>query len=218
MPSNLKSKIKSFSSSDKSKWMVPVIILFLLVLIAGGYFLLQALVVNQNEFTVSGTVEAVVIHLGTETGGRVDRVLVQEGEKVQAGQTLATVRGDNIHAPIDGVILDRVVEPGEVISAGATLLTMSDLEVLTLTVYVPEDRYGKIMLGQSCPVSVDSFPGETFIGTVSQIAQEAEFTPRNVQTTDSRKNTVFAIKLSLAPSGGRLKPGMPADVLFQNGN
>jgi HlyD family secretion protein len=72
------------------------------------------------------------------------------------------------------------------------------------------------MLGQTCQVTVDSFPGQTFIGTVSHIADQAEFTPHNVQTTDSRKKTVFAIKLTLEPSVGLLKPGMPADVHFQN--
>jgi len=63
---------------------------------------------------------------------------------------------------------------------------------------------------------VDSFPDQTFIGTVSHIADKAEFTPRNVQTTDSRKNTVFAIELTLEPSDGMLKPGMPVDVDFSN--
>jgi HlyD family secretion protein len=94
------------------------------------------------------------------------------------------------------------------------LITISDLNALTLTVYVAEDRYGQIMLGQTCQVMVDSFPGRTFLGTVSHIADQAEFTPRNVQTTESRKNTVFAIKLTLEPSAGLLKPGMPADVDF----
>ena len=88
----------------------------------------------------------------------------------------------------------------------------ADLEHLTLTVYVPEDRYGQILLGESYPVTVDSFPSEIFTGTVSHIADRAEFTPRNVQTTDSRKTTVFAVKLDLAQNGGKLKPGMPADV------
>ncbi|MFZ4850312.1 MAG: ABC transporter permease [Caldilinea sp.] len=68
--------------------------------------------------------------------------------------------------------------------------------------------------GYSYPVTVDSFPKEVFTGTVRHIADRAEFTPRNVQTTDSRKTTVFAVRLDLAPSAGKLKPGMPADVNF----
>jgi HlyD family secretion protein len=95
------------------------------------------------------------------------------------------------------------------------LITVSNLNELTLTVYVPEDRYGQIYLGQVYPVTVDSFPNETFNGTVAHISDQAEFTPRNVQTTNSRKATVFSIRLDLEPSGGALKPGMPADVHFQ---
>jgi HlyD family secretion protein len=163
---------------------------------------------------LKGKIEATEIDLGSKMGGEVDRVNVIEGEKVEKGQTLVEVDGDRVRSPIDGVVLYRVVEPGEIVAAGATLITVSNLDALTLTVYVAEDRYGQIMLGQTCQVMVDSFPGRTFLGTVSHIADQAEFTPRNVQTTESRKNTVFAIKLTLEPSAGLLKPGMPADVDF----
>ena len=95
---------------------------------------------------------------------------------------------------------------------GAALLELADLEHLTLTVYVPEDRYGQVALGEQVTVTVDSFPGQAFRGTVSRIADQAEFTPRNVQTVEGRTTTVFAVDLALDPSDGRLKPGMPADV------
>ena len=202
--------------STNSRLVAPAFILLALVLIVGGYFLLQSLVGAGKTFSVSGTIEATDINLGSEVGGRVDRVNVSEGQKVKNGEVVAEVHGDKVHAPIDGVILERAVEPGEIVAAGTTLVILSDLDALTLTVYVPEDRYGQIMLGEVCQVSVDSFPNQTFSGAVVHIADKAEFTPRNVQTTDSRKNTVFAIKLSLAPSGGLLKPGMPADVRFNN--
>lgn len=119
-----------------------------------------------------------------------------------------------ITAPTDGMILTRAVEPGEVIMPGAGLLTMARLSDLTITVYIPEDRYGEISMGQAADVTVDSFPEETFTSTVMYISDKAEFTPRNVQTVEGRKTTVFAIKLMLADAGGKLKPGMPADVLF----
>ncbi len=117
-------------------------------------------------------------------------------------------------APMDGVILTRAIEPGEFAAPGATLLVIGQTTPLTLTVYVSEDRYGKITLGQVYPVTVDSFPGETFQASVTHIADQAEFTPRNVQTTQNRKTTVFAIRLSIDSNGGKLKPGMPADVTF----
>lgn len=118
-------------------------------------------------------------------------------------------------APSDGVILTRSVQPGEVVSPGAVALTLANLSNLTLTVYIPEDRYGEVSLGQTVRVTVDSFPGETFHAVVVHISDRAEFTPRNVQTIEGRKTTVFAIKLRLEDPQGRLKPGMPADVVFE---
>jgi multidrug resistance efflux pump len=119
-----------------------------------------------------------------------------------------------ITAPANGVVLARAVEPGEFAVPGATLLTVVDLNRLTITVFVPEDRYGQIRLGQAATVTVDSFPGQTFTATVTHIANQAEFTPRNVQTVEGRKTTVFAIELSIENADGTLKPGMPADVNF----
>ncbi len=119
-----------------------------------------------------------------------------------------------VNAPMDGVILTRNVEPGEFVQPGAIALKLADLTNLTITVYVPEDRYGEISLGQSAEVSVDSFPGEIFTAIVIQIADKAEFTPRNVQTVEGRSSTVFAIKLKVGNPEGKLKIGMPADVVF----
>lgn len=115
-------------------------------------------------------------------------------------------------APVSGVVLTRAVEPGELAAPGSTLLIVAQLDHLTLTVYIPEDEYGKVHLGQKLDVTVDSFPGEVFPGTVSYIAGQAEFTPRNIQTVKSRKITVFAVRLELDNMDGKLKPGMPASV------
>ncbi len=120
-----------------------------------------------------------------------------------------------IIAPTDGMILTRAVEPGEVVMPGSGLLTMARMSDLTITVYIPEDRYGEISIGQTVDVTVDSFPGEIFTATVMYISDKAEFTPRNVQTAEGRKTTVFAVKLMLGDTGGKLPPGMPADVLFK---
>jgi HlyD family secretion protein len=117
-------------------------------------------------------------------------------------------------APSDGVVLTRNVEPGEFVQPGAAAITMGDLSHLTITVYVPEDRYGNIFLGQNASMSVDSFPGTKFNAQVSFISDQAEFTPRNVQTVEGRSSTVYAIKLKVNDPQGRLKPGMPADVVF----
>ena len=120
-----------------------------------------------------------------------------------------------VSAPMNGVILTRNVEPGEFVQPGAVAFAMADLNNITITVYVPEDRYGQLKLGQEASVAVDSFPGETFKAEVVHIADQAEFTPRNVQTVEGRSSTVYAIKLKVTDSEGKLKIGMPADVAFK---
>jgi HlyD family secretion protein len=121
-----------------------------------------------------------------------------------------------ILAPSAGVILTRSIEPGEMVSAAALALKLGQLDNLSITVYVPEDIYGILSLGQKATLTVDSFPGETFSAIILNIADQAEFTPRNVQTVEGRKATVFAIQLKIEDSSGSLKPGMPADVNFEN--
>lgn len=120
-----------------------------------------------------------------------------------------------VYAPMDGVLLTRNVEPGEFVQPGAVAFAMANLDDLTITVYVPEDQYGNLSLGGEATVSVDSFPGETFNAVVVHIADRAEFTPRNVQTVEGRSSTVYAIKLKVTDTEGKLKIGMPADVVFK---
>jgi HlyD family secretion protein len=121
-----------------------------------------------------------------------------------------------ILSPTNGLVLSSSAEPGEFVTPGATLLVLGREDDKTITVYIPEDRYGLLSIGQQATVSVDSFPGTTFDATVVNIADQAEFTPRNVQTEAGRKNTVFAIKLQVDDPDGRLKAGMPADVTFKD--
>jgi multidrug resistance efflux pump len=105
---------------------------------------------------------------------------------------------------------------GEVALAGATLLTIANLDEVELTIYIPEDELNRVYLGQEVGVQVDSFPGRVFSGTVSYISQQAEFTPKNVQTEKERVNMVFAVRVRLPNSEHLLKPGMPADALIRN--
>jgi HlyD family secretion protein len=119
-----------------------------------------------------------------------------------------------IRSPVAGVVLTRLIEPGEVISAGAGVITIGQLDALRITVYLPEDRYGGISLGEQARVTVDTFPGDLFTATVARIADEAEFTPRNVQTEEGRRTMVFAVELSVDDPQRKLRPGMPASVSF----
>jgi multidrug resistance efflux pump len=120
-----------------------------------------------------------------------------------------------VFSPMDGVVLTRNVEVGEFVQPGATTFVLGQLNDLTITVYIPENRYGEISLGQQATVTVDSFPGATFNAEVIYISDQAEFTPRNVQTVEGRSSTVFAIKLKVTDSENKLKIGMPADVVFK---
>ena len=138
-----------------------------------------------------------------------------EAAQAQAEALRAQIDKLTLHAPLSGVVLKRSIEPGEFVAPGAGLMTVGDTGNLYLTVYIPEDRYGQIKLGQPVVVKVDSFPDETFSAKVTRIADQAEFTPRNVQTAEGRATTVFAVKLAVDNAGGKLKPGMPADVYFE---
>lgn len=119
------------------------------------------------------------------------------------------------YSPIDGVVLTRSIEIGEIIQPGLAAMTIAPLEELTVVVYIPEDRYGVVNLGDSATLMVDSFPEESFKATVIRIADQAEYTPRNVQTKEERQTTVYAIKLSVNNNDGKLKPGMPTDLIFK---
>jgi multidrug efflux pump subunit AcrA (membrane-fusion protein) len=119
-----------------------------------------------------------------------------------------------VRSPIDGVVVDCAVHQGEVAAPGATIATVADLKQVKLTVYVPETQIGRVNLGQAVQVSVDSFADRAFEGKVTHIADEAQFTPRNVATKEERVNLVFAVEISLPNEDGALKPGMPADAVF----
>jgi HlyD family secretion protein len=121
-----------------------------------------------------------------------------------------------ITAPMDGVVLVRSIDIGEVIQAGVPGMTIGELDTLKVTIYLPEDQYGNIRLGDQVTLKVDSFPAESFSATVTRISDKAEFTPQNVQTKEGRQTTVYAIELSIANPNEKLKPGMPVDVLFGN--
>lgn len=120
-----------------------------------------------------------------------------------------------IRAPIDAVILTHSVEQGEVIAPGVAVITLGNVDRMTITVYLAENQYGQISVGDDASVEVDSFPGDSFEAEVVRIADEAEYTPRNVQTEEERQTTVYAVELRVLDLDGKLKPGMPADVVFE---
>lgn len=136
----------------------------------------------------------------------------------QAQATLATLdvqlKKTIVTAPVDGTVLISNLEVGETLAPTSVVLIIGQLEEVNLTVFIPETEYGKVKLGDQVSITVDSFPGETFSGTVVYISDQAEFTPRNVQTVEGRKTTVYAVKITVPNTDLELKPGMPADVTF----
>jgi HlyD family secretion protein len=121
-----------------------------------------------------------------------------------------------VRAASPGVIMTRVVEPGEVVAAGSPLLDMVDLDRLYLKVYVPEVEIGKLRIGLPALVYTDAYPDRPFPATVREIATRAEFTPKEVQTVDERVKLVYAVKLYFdANPEHRLTPGMPADAVIR---
>jgi HlyD family secretion protein len=98
------------------------------------------------------------------------------------------------------------------VAAGKPVVLLGDLDHPWIKVYVPETSLGKIKLGTAARVFVDSFPQQPFQGTVSWISDQAEFTPKNVQTAEERVNLVYAVKVTIQNAQRKLKAGMPADA------
>lgn len=154
-----------------------------------------------------------------KAGPASEEVAVAEAQVEQARAAVGALETQiammRLEAPMDGVVTSRSSQPGEAAVAGVTLLTVANLDEVRLTIYVPEDQLNFVYLGQHVEVEVDSYPGRVFTGTVSFIAQEAEFTPKNVQTEKERVNMVFAVRVRLPNPGYLLKPGMPADATLR---
>jgi len=120
-----------------------------------------------------------------------------------------------LRSPIAGLVTNRVAHVGELALPGAVLMTVANLEEVTLRLYIAEDKIGRVKVGQGVEVRVDSYPGEVFEGEVSYISSEAEFTPKNVQTKEERVSMMFAVEVRVANPEHKLKPGMPADAVIK---
>jgi multidrug resistance efflux pump len=154
-----------------------------------------------------------------EAGPTPEEVAIAEAGVHQAEASVALIEARierlTLTAPMDGVVSTRSAQQGETASPGVPLLTLANLDEVTLVIYIPENRIGQVNVGQEVAVEVDSFPGRTFTGRVASIAGEAEFTPRNVQTQEERVNLVFAVDVSIPNPDYELKPGMPADATLR---
>jgi HlyD family secretion protein len=117
----------------------------------------------------------------------------------------------DLASPIDGFILTKSAEAGEVVQAGSTVFTAADLRDIWLTAYINETDLGRVKLNQPAEVRTDTYPDKIYKGRVSFISQESEFTPKQIQTSEERVKLVYRIKIKVENTGLELKPGMPAD-------
>jgi HlyD family secretion protein len=121
----------------------------------------------------------------------------------------------SLKAPFEGIVTSRNVEPGEVVSPGREVLSVADLSVVDLKIFVGEEMIGKVKPGQKAEVRVDTFERKVYEGYVSFISPEAEFTPKIIQTHKERVKLVYLVKITIANPELELKPGMPADAWIQ---
>lgn len=117
----------------------------------------------------------------------------------------------NVVSPINGVVLTRSVEPGEVVATGRTLLTVIDPNTVYLRGFIPGGQIGNVRLGQRANVFLDSAPDRSLAARVTAIDTQASFTPENIYFREDRVRQVFGVKLSIDDPQGFAKPGMPAD-------
>jgi HlyD family secretion protein len=115
-----------------------------------------------------------------------------------------------ISAPRSGTATVVVREVGEMVAPGTPVLVLADLSTVYLTIYVSERSLGQITIGETATVRVDGMPDREFPGRVTAVADQAEFTPRNVQTEEARAQLVYAVEITLENPDGVFKIGMPA--------
>lgn len=138
----------------------------------------------------------------------------RDGAAAQADLLRKRIRDCAVVAPAPGTLTLRAVEPGELVGMGSNIARLTYLDRVKLTIYVNEADLGRVALGQSADVTIDTFPGKPFTGRVVYISPNAEFTPKNVQTKEERTKLVFAVKIEIDNPDGGLKPGLPADAVL----
>lgn len=149
-------------------------------------------------------------------GPRPDAVAAAQAQVGEARAALALARArlaeTRLDSPLTGIVLRKSMEVGETVTPGVPILTLMNPNDMWLRAYVSETDLGRIRLGQAATLTVDAFPSRTFAGVISEVASEAEFTPKNVQTKKERVNLVYRVKIAVRNTEGVLKPGMPADA------
>ncbi len=177
--------------------------------------------VDQQKAVVAGARAALKLSEAQRIDLRrhVEEIGFRKAE-IQRAQMSANVQdvqlADRImYAPFDGLVLTKSAESGEVLAAGATVVTVGDIDHPWVRAYVAEQDLGRIHNGMAASVTTDSFPGKTYKGKISFIASDAEFTPKTIQTQEERTKLVYRIKVECENPNRELKNNMPADVAIR---
>lgn len=117
----------------------------------------------------------------------------------------------DLASPVDSFVIAKSAEAGEVVQAGSTVFTVADLNDIWLTAYINQTDLGKVKLNQQVNIKTDTYPDKIYRGRISFISQQAEFTPKQIQTAEERVKLVYRIKIAADNTNLELKPGMPAD-------
>jgi HlyD family secretion protein len=191
-------------------------------LFEGGAVSRELLEKHETQFEVAKEEHARVLEQLQllEAGPREERIAAQRAALAQAEAAItqidATMDFAVIRAPFEGVITVRHREPGETVPAGAPVLTLMNPEDRWVRIYVREDEVGHIALGHPARITADADPARVYEGEVVFISSEAEFTPRNVQTTEERVKLVYRVKVQITGDPNyALKAGLAADVRLE---
>jgi len=149
-----------------------------------------------------------------------EREVETAAAQVKAGRSVVELaetqlKYTQLKAPFAGIITSRSVELGEVVLPGREVFSVSDLSSVELKIFVNETEIGKVKPGQRAEVKIDTFPNKVYVGKVSFISPEGEFTPKMIQTHKERVKLVYLVKVSIQNPRLELKSGMPADAWLQ---
>ncbi|HBR1514881.1 TPA: secretion protein HlyD [Klebsiella quasipneumoniae subsp. quasipneumoniae] len=141
-------------------------------------------------------------------------------EQAQAAlaQTKLDLHDTVLTAPSDGTLMTRAVEPGTMLNAGGTVLTLSLTHPVWVRAYVDEKNLGQAQPGQAVLLYTDSRPDKPYHGKIGFVSPSAEFTPKTVETPDLRTDLVYRLRIVVTDADGALRQGMPVTVSFDNGN
>ncbi|HWR38219.1 MAG TPA: efflux RND transporter periplasmic adaptor subunit [Patescibacteria group bacterium] len=175
---------------------------------------------KASRDTSRETLTAAQAGLSLQSEGNREDVITAQRQEVERNRAIvaasqSTVNDTVVASPLSGLVLTKNYENGEYVNAGSPIATIGDITDCWVKIYLPSTQLGLIKIGQPAKVLIDSYPNRKFSGTIREISQTAEYTPRQSLSQNERANMVFAVKIQIANSDGIFKPGMPADVVIE---